>query len=115
VMDLPEGDWREGDALVAYARPHLMRVRRTKVSPVCLNATIQKVSAVGPIVRVDLTTKAGEPLVVKISQDQQRLLNLKEGEEVFVAPGETEFFPDIGASPPSTIEESIEPIMPLKN
>jgi sulfate/thiosulfate transport system ATP-binding protein len=114
VIDLPEGDWRDGDAVVGYARPHLMRVRRNKVSSVCLSATIRKVSAVGPIVGVDLITNAGEPLVVKISQDQQRLLNLKEEEEVFVAPGEMEFFRDTDVSPPSTIEEPIESIEPLK-
>jgi len=100
VMDLPDGDWRDGDALVAYARPHLMMVHRTKVSPVCLSATVRKVYPVGPMVRVELATIAGAPLVVKITQPRHRSLNLKEGEAVFVTPGEMEFFRDTSAAPP---------------
>ena len=38
------------------------------------------------------TYSAGEQLVVKISQPRYRSLSLKDGETVFVTPGEMEFF-----------------------
>ncbi len=99
LIELTEGDWLDGDAVVAYARPHLMMVHRTKVSPTCLNATVRRVYPVGPLVRVDLSTPEGQSLVVKISQDRQRSLNLAEGEAVFVTPGEMQFFPDQATGP----------------
>jgi sulfate transport system ATP-binding protein len=68
VIDLPPRDWQEGESVVAYARPHLMMVHRTKVSPTCLTAAVQKVSPVGPLVRVELATELGGLLVVKITQ-----------------------------------------------
>ena len=94
LIDVPAGAWEEGDALVAYARPHLMMVHRTKVSAVCLNATVRKVYAVGPLVRVELTADAGDPLVVKITQPRHQALNLQLGDAVFVTPGEVVFFRD---------------------
>jgi len=101
IIDLPPGDWREGEVLVAYARPHTMMVHRTNVSSVCLSAVVRKIYPAGPLVRIDLATVAGEELVVKISQPRHRSLNLKEGENVFVTPGEMEFFRNSGAPAPS--------------
>ena len=89
---MPAGNWKDGDTLLAYARPHLMMVHRTKVSPVCLNATVRKLYPVGPLVRVELTTDAGDPLAVKITQPRHQALNLQPGEAVFVTPGEMVFF-----------------------
>jgi hypothetical protein len=69
-----------------------MMVHRTKVSPVCLNATVRKLYPVGPLVRVELTTDAGARLAVKITQPRHQALNLQPGEAVFVTPGEMAFF-----------------------
>ena len=92
IFDMPAGDWKDGDTLLAYTRPHLMMVHRIKVSPVCLNATVRKLYPVGPLVRVELTTVAGDTLVVKITQPRHQALNLQPGEAVFVTPGEMAFF-----------------------
>jgi sulfate transport system ATP-binding protein len=92
IIDVPEGDWEDGDTLIAYARPHLMMVHRTKVSPVCLNATVRKICPVGPLVRVELATDSGDPLVVRITQPRHQALNLQPGEAVFVTPGELALF-----------------------
>jgi sulfate transport system ATP-binding protein len=92
IFDVPAGDWKDGDTLLAYTRPHLMMVHRIKVSPVCLNATVRKLYAVGPLVRVERTTVAGDTLVVKITQPRHQALNLQPGEAVFVTPGEMAFF-----------------------
>jgi ABC-type sulfate transport system permease subunit len=92
ILDVPAGDWKDGDTLLAYARPHLMMVHQTKVSPVCLNAMVRKLYPVGPLVRVELTTDAGDTLVVKITQPRHQALNLQPGEAVFVTPGEMAFF-----------------------
>lgn len=101
VIELPGADWRDGDALVAYARPHLMMVHRRKVSPVCLTATVRRVYPAGPVVRVELTTDAGDPLVVKLSQQRHKSLRLQSGEAVFVTPGELEFFHEAGVASPA--------------
>src|SRR5215207_8096091 len=93
-IDLPPGDWQDGQALVAYARPHLMMVHRTKVSPTCLTATVRKVYPVGPLVRVEVETEVGGTLVVKITQPRYQALNLQPGEVAFVTPGEIAFFRD---------------------
>src|SRR5215210_6615644 len=92
VIDLPPGDWQEGESIAAYARPHLMMVHRTNVSPVCLTSTVQKVYPVGPLVRVELSTEVGGLLIVKLTQPRFQTLNLQPGEVVFVTPGEMAFF-----------------------
>ena len=78
-----------------------MMVHRTNVSSVCLSAVVRKIYPAGPLVRIDLATAAGEELVVKISQPRHRSLNLKEGETVFVTPGEMEFFRNSDAPAPT--------------
>ncbi len=94
IIELPAGDWKDGDKLIAYTRPHQMMVHRNKVSPVCLDATVQKVFAVGPLVRVELAAADGQSLIVKITQPRHGALNLHPGESVFVTPGEMAFFKD---------------------
>lgn len=92
VIELPGSSWVEGETVLAYARPHLMMVHKTKVSPVCLNATVRKMYTVGPLVRVELTTESGDPLVVKITQQRHEALGLHSDDAVFVTPGEMAFF-----------------------
>ncbi|MDB6154562.1 MAG: cysA [Chthoniobacteraceae bacterium] len=94
IIELPKRDWRDGDTVIAYARPHQMMVHRSKVSPVCLTATVQIIFPVGPLVRVELTTENGASLVVKITQQRHTALDLQVGETVFVTPGEMAFFRD---------------------
>jgi sulfate/thiosulfate transport system ATP-binding protein len=84
--------WEEGQPLVAFARPHLMTIHRAPQEPVSLGAVVKKVNVVGPLVRIDLVTTAGDPLLIKIDQHRHRSLALSEGERVFVAPGEMRFF-----------------------
>ncbi len=102
VFDLPDQNWKDGQPLVAYARPHLMMVHRKLVAPTCLRAVVKKVNTVGPLVRFDLVTASGEAFVVKISHHRHRTLMVSEGEKVFVTPGEVKFFP----KQPDTQEET---------
>jgi sulfate transport system ATP-binding protein len=92
VFDLADGAWQEGTRLVAYARPHLMTINRAAEDPASFGAQVKKINAVGPLVRIDLVTPSGEPLVVKTDQYRYRSLELREGERVFVAPREIRFF-----------------------
>jgi sulfate/thiosulfate transport system ATP-binding protein len=93
VFDLTHENWKDGQHLVAYARPHLMMIHRKLVAPTCLRAVVKKVNAVGPLVTYDLMTTNGEAFVVKISHHRHHELNISEDEKVFVTPGEMKFFP----------------------
>ena len=93
VFDLAGENFKDGQLLVAYARPHLMMIHRKLVAPTCLRAVVKKVNAVGPLVRYDLMTTNGEAFVVKISHHRHHDLNVSEDEKVFVTPGEMKFFP----------------------
>lgn len=93
VFDLADENWKDGQLLVAYARPHLMMIHRKLVAPTCLRAIVKKVNTVGPLVRYDLITANGEAFVVKISHHRHHDLKVSEDEKVFVTPGEMKFFP----------------------
>jgi sulfate transport system ATP-binding protein len=114
LVDLPPGDWGEGSPLVGYARPHLMMVHRTKVSPTCLTATVRKVYPVGPLVRVELDTAVGGLLIVKITQPRYHALNLQLGEVAFVTPGEMAFFQGENRIAPAPAPQPVpaDPLVP---
>jgi sulfate/thiosulfate transport system ATP-binding protein len=92
IFDLTQENFKEGQPLVAYARPHLMMIHRKVVAPTCLRAFVKKVNTIGPLVRFDLVTGNDEAFVVKISHHRHRELDVSEGEKVFVTPGEMQFF-----------------------
>jgi sulfate transport system ATP-binding protein len=94
VIETPDHVWKEGEKLLGFTRPHLMMIHRKNVAPVCIPAVIKRIHAVGPLVQVDLVAKSGEPLVCKISHARYETLQLKEGEDVFITPGEVKFFSD---------------------
>jgi sulfate transport system ATP-binding protein len=106
---LRDENFKDGQALVAYARPHLMMIHRKLVAPTCLRAVVKKIGTVGPLVRFDLVTANDEAFVVKISHHRHRELDLSEGEEVFVTPGEIKFFPK-QADPKEEAEQIVDRI-----
>jgi len=56
--------------------------------------TIRHINAAGPHVKIDVTTKLGEPVHVELPHDRFRALELFVGKTVFVSPREINVFVD---------------------
>ncbi|MFM1655121.1 sulfate/molybdate ABC transporter ATP-binding protein [Brevibacillus sp. B_LB10_24] len=79
---------------VSYIRPHELEVSRQRIGVNCLQATVQHVYAVGPIVRLDLK-KTGTDLFfeVELTDERYRELQVQTNETVYVRPREAKGFP----------------------
>ena len=76
-----------------FVRPHDLEVL-TSPDPNALQARITRIQSAGPIVKVDLTSIDQQALNVELSHDQQRQLNLKEGDQVYLRPKQSRIFLD---------------------
>jgi sulfate/thiosulfate transport system ATP-binding protein len=78
-----------------YARPHDIEIVRESDGAALLAATVIAVHAVGPVVRVELLrTDTGGQIDAELSREQQKRLDLRPGEDVFVRPRQLKVFMD---------------------
>ncbi|NGQ96754.1 sulfate ABC transporter ATP-binding protein [Brevibacillus sp. SYP-B805] len=78
---------------VGYVRPHELEVTRHRVEKNALQATIQHVYAIGPIVRLDLKrAEANEFFEVEMTYERYQELNLQPHETVYVRPRTVKVF-----------------------
>jgi len=75
-------------------RPHQLDIAFEHEGGSQFPATVRHVNTAGPMVKVDLVAKWGDPVRVELSQDRFRALGLKAGDEVFVSPRDASMFPD---------------------
>jgi len=84
-FELKEVHPESGKQATLYVRPHLLEIERSGGDG-ALRATVQRVHAAGPSVKVELVTQAGELLQAELSQERYKRLELERGQEVFVRP-----------------------------
>jgi sulfate transport system ATP-binding protein len=84
-FELKEVHPENGKQATLYVRPHLLEIERS-ASEGALRATVQRVHAAGPSVKVELVTQSGELLQAELSQERYKKLALERGQEVFVRP-----------------------------
>ena len=84
-FELKEVHPENGKQATLYVRPHLLEIERS-ASEGALRATVQRVHAAGPSVKVELVTQGRELLQAELSQERYKKLGLERGQEVFVRP-----------------------------
>jgi len=86
TFDMPIVATEDGEAQV-YVRPHRLTLQAAPTGHGEFPATVERVNAAGPLVRIDLVAAWGSPLRVEMSEDRYRRLrlNLQRGSEVFIA------------------------------
>lgn len=77
-----------------FVRPHLMDIEHERASSESVPARVMHVNAAGPSVKVELETTLGEAIMVELTQDRFRELNLARGANVFVTPRGRHLFMD---------------------
>jgi sulfate transport system ATP-binding protein len=92
-LELPRGDLPEATAAVAYARPHLLELAHQPTEPPSFRATIEYISAAGPLAKVELATETGTVVHVDVPQERYRQLGLLKGDTVFVRVKNMRVFP----------------------
>jgi sulfate transport system ATP-binding protein len=73
-----------------YVRPHLLDLTRT--AGLGFKARVEHVNAAGPLVRVELSNETHDTILVELTQERYRELNIKSGEEVFAIAKEAKVF-----------------------
>jgi len=83
-------------------RPHEFDISRTEPdNGQTLPATIDRLLATGPQIRLELTVPGSpNPVSVELSRARSRELDLHEGDEVFLSPQEIRIFHDRPAGDP---------------
>lgn len=75
-----------------YARPHEIDVVRTVDGRVHMRASVTRVNAAGPVVRVELATAEGAALHIDLSHERYLELRLVSGDAVFAVPRDLRAF-----------------------
>ncbi len=83
----------------AYVRQHDIDIEH-RPAVGSLQATVQEVHAIGPLVRVELA-HASELIEVELTRERANVLLLAEGQQVWLKPRQLRVF----AAPPTTLEE----------
>ncbi len=91
---LPEGE------ATAFVRPHDIEIEHRPVAG-SLEATVQEVHAIGPLVRVELA-HASELIEVELTRERAAVLALARGQQVWLKPRQVRVF----ATPGTAMEES---------
>ena len=88
------------DSIIGFVRPHEFEISRALPEDrQAVLATIERLHAAGPQVRLDMRVAGARNLVaVDVSQTQHRELALKEGDEVFLSPQNIRVFDDRAAA-----------------
>ncbi|MGH7428510.1 MAG: sulfate/molybdate ABC transporter ATP-binding protein [Candidatus Methylomirabilaceae bacterium] len=94
ATDAPEQASGATRAALVYVRPHLLEIDREPKGPDHFRARVERINPAGPLVKVEVISEWGDPVLAEISQDRYQALGLKKGEEVFVRPREKQVFVD---------------------
>lgn len=95
VRNLPKGQELPPGEAEVYVRPHQLQITLQPRNHGYFPATVKDFTRAGPMVKVELVTKNGQPVQVDLTQDKFRTLHLKRNAEVYVSPREVKIF-DVG-------------------
>jgi sulfate transport system ATP-binding protein len=85
------GGERREVALV-YIRPHMLDLEPEPSTESSFAAIVRHINAAGPRARIELTTSAGEPVLVETEHDRIRSLSLQVGATVYLRPRDHQVF-----------------------
>jgi sulfate transport system ATP-binding protein len=75
-----------------YIRPHLLELTRHASNGVSFKGRVAHINAAGPLVRVELANETHDSILVELTQERYKELNIKPGEEVFASAKEIKIF-----------------------
>jgi sulfate transport system ATP-binding protein len=87
----PDPRGRDSSTLV-YVRPHDLDVTRQLNGRPAWQARVDRLTRLGPLVRLELTLPDGTNLLVQLTRERCLELDLAEGESVFVTPKDMKVF-----------------------
>jgi sulfate transport system ATP-binding protein len=87
-----DGNGANGQAATVYVRPHEIDIERSLNGSPALAARITRINPAGSVARIGLLTFDGNYVHVDLGLDRFEELNLKIGEDVFVAPKRVRVF-----------------------
>jgi sulfate transport system ATP-binding protein len=93
-LDYPDGPPTGSLEVRGFVRPHDLELDTRPSSSTLLEATIVRINAAGPQVKIELLSTAGEVIQVETSQQHYRTLGATVGGRVFVRPREIRVFPE---------------------
>jgi sulfate transport system ATP-binding protein len=93
TLAMPHDHGFGGNARI-FVRPHDFDIHAAPNGQPGFNATVLRVHAAGPSVRVELLAESGEELQVELSEERFRVLDLSRGRAVVVAPRRIQVFAD---------------------
>ncbi len=86
-------DARPGpESACAYARPFQLDLHRSEETRASAKAHVRRILAAGPVVKVELTSETGDPILAEMSHERLRELKLAVNEEVYVTLKEARIF-----------------------
>jgi sulfate/thiosulfate transport system ATP-binding protein len=86
-MAYPDYPHEESREVQAYVRPHELELARRPHGGSSLKAEVVRVNAAGPVVKVELfSADFALPLIVALTPERHRELNLVTGDSVYVFP-----------------------------
>jgi sulfate transport system ATP-binding protein len=100
LADLAPTADKNATPAIGFVRPHEFEISRTApAGSQALPATVDRLHAAGPIVRIELTVPGAQnPVAVELSHARFRELEIKEGDRVFLSPHGIRVFNDDASS-----------------
>jgi sulfate transport system ATP-binding protein len=93
TVEAPEHAEAHDTPAFGFVRPHDFDVARTRNGKATIEATLQHVAAVGPVIRLELTRRDnGEPLEAEVTRERFEELGLAPGEDVHLTPRRLQVF-----------------------
>lgn len=90
---VPEHGEAQDLPAVGYVRPHDIEIERYRNGTPAIEAKVNHVHPIGPLVHVELTRgDTGDLIEVELTKERYRAMRLKEGERVFVTPRNLKVF-----------------------
>ncbi|HEY6395439.1 MAG TPA: sulfate ABC transporter ATP-binding protein [Candidatus Binataceae bacterium] len=82
----------EGRSAAVYVRPHMLEISLESLGSNDLAATVLRINAAAPVVKVELLSQSGDFLLAEIGHERYHALALQVGMHVFVRPREEKAF-----------------------
>jgi sulfate transport system ATP-binding protein len=92
TLSAENGAIAPADAAVIHIRPHGLDVRLNASAESGLPATLRRLNAAGPRVKLELVTDWGDPILVELDHERFRALGLLPEARVFLSPRDNEVF-----------------------
>jgi sulfate transport system ATP-binding protein len=92
TLDVPHVYTKDNQSAVVYMRPHELDIRRTSNGAPHMAATIERVNPAGSVAKVTARTLDGQDVLVDLSLDVHRKLDLRHGERVYIYPKNARVF-----------------------